>query len=328
MMALSGVRSSWLMLETNCDLCSLANWSWRLLSSISRNRRAFWIASLQEMNGTLGKFAWLLAPDHERPDDALCADQRHDEARPKSGPHCDLSDRAWRLVADICDLQWLSIVDRPAERIGSAGWLASDCRNQLIAQAIRRPHPQRLVQLIKNIDHPSIRIRKLDRLGHDRGQHGLQIEGGVDRLGDLAERLQLLDRLRQFGRALFDLTLELLGSLRLLRQQLVAFQGVPAKDLDRPSHRRDLVAALCCHGRVQASTCDRKHAIAQRGQAAHDAAADIQPHDERRAYDAQHYGCDDGERAEFHHPQRLSVCVVDLCPCARDQVIDGRSKPF
>src|SRR6516162_3684615 len=166
MMALSGVRSSWLMLETNCDLCSLANWSWRLLSSISRNRRAFWIASLQEMNGTLGKFAWLLAPDHERPDDALCADQRHDEARPKSGPHCDLSDRAWRLVADICDLQWFSIVDRPAERIGSAGWLASDCRNQLIAQAIRRPHPQCLVQLIKNIDHPSIRIRKLDRLGH------------------------------------------------------------------------------------------------------------------------------------------------------------------
>jgi hypothetical protein len=55
------------------------------------------------MNGTLGKFARLLAPDHERPDNALCADQRHDEARPKSGPHRDLSDRACRLVADICE---------------------------------------------------------------------------------------------------------------------------------------------------------------------------------------------------------------------------------
>jgi hypothetical protein len=31
-----GVRSSWLTLDTNCDLCSLACWSWRLLSSISR----------------------------------------------------------------------------------------------------------------------------------------------------------------------------------------------------------------------------------------------------------------------------------------------------
>jgi ABC transporter substrate binding protein len=45
MMALSGVRSSWLTLDTNCDLCSLASASWRLFSSISRNRRAFWIAS-------------------------------------------------------------------------------------------------------------------------------------------------------------------------------------------------------------------------------------------------------------------------------------------
>src|SRR6516162_9710407 len=208
MIALSGVRSSWLMLERNCDLFSLAICNWRLLSSISRNRRAFWIASTdwaanvcRELNGFFAKFAPLLAPNHERPDDALCADQRHDEARPKSGPHRDLSDRAWRLVADICDLQWLSVLDRPAERIGSTGWLASDCRNQLIAQAIRRPHSQGLIQLIKDIDHPRIRIRKLDRLGHDRGQHGLQIEGGVDRLADLAKRLQLFDRLCEFARA-------------------------------------------------------------------------------------------------------------------------------
>jgi putative tryptophan/tyrosine transport system substrate-binding protein len=32
MMALRGVRSSWLTLDTNCDLCSLACWSWRFLS--------------------------------------------------------------------------------------------------------------------------------------------------------------------------------------------------------------------------------------------------------------------------------------------------------
>src|SRR5213079_2969597 len=44
MMALRGVRSSWLMLARNWDLCSLASWSWRLLSSISRNRRAFSMA--------------------------------------------------------------------------------------------------------------------------------------------------------------------------------------------------------------------------------------------------------------------------------------------
>src|SRR5215510_13280037 len=44
-MALSGVRSSWLMLARNCDLCWLAISSWRLFSSISVKRCAFWIAS-------------------------------------------------------------------------------------------------------------------------------------------------------------------------------------------------------------------------------------------------------------------------------------------
>jgi hypothetical protein len=41
MMALSGVRSSWLMLDTNCDLFSLAICSWRFLSWISSNSRTF-----------------------------------------------------------------------------------------------------------------------------------------------------------------------------------------------------------------------------------------------------------------------------------------------
>ena len=44
MIALSGVRSSWDMLARNSDLWRLAASIWRLLSSISRNSRAFWIA--------------------------------------------------------------------------------------------------------------------------------------------------------------------------------------------------------------------------------------------------------------------------------------------
>ena len=44
MIALSGVRSSCDMFARNSDLCRLATSSWRLLSAISRNSRAFWIA--------------------------------------------------------------------------------------------------------------------------------------------------------------------------------------------------------------------------------------------------------------------------------------------
>src|SRR6516162_10022154 len=43
-MALSGVRSSWLILARNCDLCWLASSSCRLLSWISSNSRTFSIA--------------------------------------------------------------------------------------------------------------------------------------------------------------------------------------------------------------------------------------------------------------------------------------------
>src|SRR5437867_2377921 len=43
--AFSGVRSSWDMLARNSDLCRLAISSSRPLPSISRNRRAFWMAS-------------------------------------------------------------------------------------------------------------------------------------------------------------------------------------------------------------------------------------------------------------------------------------------
>jgi hypothetical protein len=44
MTALSGVRSSWLMLARNCDLCSLATASCRLFSCTSSNSRTFSIA--------------------------------------------------------------------------------------------------------------------------------------------------------------------------------------------------------------------------------------------------------------------------------------------
>src|ERR1700704_2914484 len=44
MMALSGVRSSWFILATNCDLCSLAISNWRLLFWISLSNRPFSMA--------------------------------------------------------------------------------------------------------------------------------------------------------------------------------------------------------------------------------------------------------------------------------------------
>src|SRR5215831_6971327 len=94
---------------------------------------------LQEMNGTLGKFARLLAPDHECSDDLVCAYQRHNKARTIASPHRDLSDRARRLVAYIGNLLRLSDLRRLADRVGSAEVLVLHSCNQVLAKTIRGP---------------------------------------------------------------------------------------------------------------------------------------------------------------------------------------------
>ena len=84
-----------------------------------------------------------------------------------------------------------------------------DRRNHFFAQAICGPYPKCQVQFVENIDHASLRIRKLGRLGNNGGEHGLQIERGVYRLRYLTECVQLFDGAREFGRALSDELVEL-----------------------------------------------------------------------------------------------------------------------
>ena len=87
MMALSGVRSSWDMLARNSDLCRLAASIWRLLSSISRNSRAFWIASTDwvakvfRSSMTSGRNSpGVFRPNHQAADDAVFAQQGNGQA--------------------------------------------------------------------------------------------------------------------------------------------------------------------------------------------------------------------------------------------------------
>src|SRR5262249_38283118 len=70
---------------------------------------------LQEMNGTLRKCARLLAPDHQRAEDLVCANQWHNEARSIAGLHSDFSQRTWRLVTYIGGLLRLFVLGRLAD---------------------------------------------------------------------------------------------------------------------------------------------------------------------------------------------------------------------
>src|SRR5262245_44579640 len=99
------------------------------------------------MNGTFGKAARSLAPDHKCSDDFVCTYQRHNKMRTIAGPHRDLSDRARRLLAYIGNLPRLSVLSHLADRIGGADVLVLDCRDQLFVQPVGRPQPEKLLRL-------------------------------------------------------------------------------------------------------------------------------------------------------------------------------------
>src|SRR5262245_40288502 len=109
------------------------------------------------MNGTFGKFARLLTPDHKRAEDLVCADQWHNKARSIAGLHSDFSQRTWRLLADIGDLLRLPVLGHLADRLGGADVLVLDCCDQLFAQPISRPQPEQLLHLVENVDGTSLR---------------------------------------------------------------------------------------------------------------------------------------------------------------------------
>src|SRR5213593_4787841 len=80
-----------------------------------------------------------------------------------------------------------------------------------------------LTLLVVLVDHPSIGARELRGPGHDRAQHGLEIQGGTDRLTDLAERPKLVDRARQVvgpGLKLLEEAHVLNGNDRLVGEDL------------------------------------------------------------------------------------------------------------
>ena len=86
-------------------------------------------------------------------------------------------------------------------------------------------------------DRAAVGPRELDRAGDDRRQHLVEVEARADRLADLAERAQLVDRARELLAAL----LELLEQLHVLDRDR-ALGRERRDELDRPVVERVDVA--------------------------------------------------------------------------------------
>jgi hypothetical protein len=84
---------------------------------------------LEQLHCAFWKAAWLLPPDNEGANHAICADQWHNETSSEPGSHGDIPDWTCRLVTDIGDLLGSSFQGRVADRIGNAKPLYLERRN-------------------------------------------------------------------------------------------------------------------------------------------------------------------------------------------------------
>ncbi len=75
-----------------------------------------------------------------------------------------------------------------------------DRRDQSVVHPVGGPQFEFLSFRVEHVDRACFSLRELDRLGHNRGKDGFQIERRVDCLADIAERPKLFDRFRKlFG---------------------------------------------------------------------------------------------------------------------------------
>ncbi len=99
--------------------------------------------------------------------------------------------------------------------------------DHLLAHAVVGANLEFAGRLVEDEDGAGVGRRQLDGLGDDRVEHRLQVEGGVHRLADLAERAQLLDRLGELAGAHLHLALEArIGFLQAVRH-VVELVGEP-----------------------------------------------------------------------------------------------------
>ena len=88
-----------------------------------------------------------------------------------------------------------------------------------------------------------------------------------------------------FGGSLIDELFQSGGGFRALREQLIELHGIAPEYLDRSAHRGNLVSAGGRNCDLSPSRGDGEHCAAQIGKARHDAPANVQPNNQKRADD-------------------------------------------
>src|SRR5215475_6149367 len=188
-MALSGVRSSCDMLARNCDLCRLAASSWRLCSSISRSRRALWMARADWVAKVLSRSMvaeenspGILRVTASAPLKTL---QRQREHRAGARAYHGRSERALvgALGQDVGNLHRLPGDGQPADdALALADGSDPGDGHDPIVQVVGGPEPEFLRLFIVLVHRAAVGAGQLIGPGYDGGEEGVEIQSGADGL--------------------------------------------------------------------------------------------------------------------------------------------------
>ena len=99
-----------------------------------------------------------------------------------------------QFLAHIGDLIRLAPFGGTTHGLGEIGVILLDHRDHVRRHAVCSSQIEIATGFVEHIDEAGLGTGKLGRLGHDSVQHGVGIEGGIDRLSDGAESAKLLPR--------------------------------------------------------------------------------------------------------------------------------------
>ena len=201
-----------------------------------------------------------LSVDQQAAEQMVLAQQRDREERTISGADEQLLAGALVAVVErIGDLGRLERDGGASERaIPFAGGSLANVLGDILRHVLGRLQPELLGTLVVLVDRPAVEPRELHRPGHDRLEHGLQLERRTDRLPHLAQRRELPHRARErLGTRIqhleqahvLDRDHRLVGEgLQQLDLLVGEVSHVGARDRDRADR-----SALAQHGYAQAA---------------------------------------------------------------------------
>ena len=158
------------------------------------------------------------------------------------------------LGGEIRDLDGVPLRDALADHgVAHAHGQTADRAHQIVVHAVGGGDPEVARLFLGDVDGAAAGIGERAGVRQDARKHGLELERGIDRPADLAERLELADRARQLLGPLLDLAFEV-G---------VGFLELPGHEIELLGERLQLVAGLDIDAALKIAPADAGGALLQ-----------------------------------------------------------------